>query len=86
MYLNFVEMKVDHLVYKRELRFSEQYVFTNVCVLITFVSRRTELQSLEVTVIATPLSYPPSSIFPVPGQGNRNNRITHGRNGGSRQP
>ena len=31
MYLNFVEMKVGRLVYKHELRFSEQYVFTNVC-------------------------------------------------------
>ena len=83
MYLNFVEMKVGRLVYKHELRFSEQYVFTNVCVLITFVSRRTELPSLEVTVkvtvIATPLSYPSGSMFPVPGQGNRHNRITHGR-------
>jgi len=43
-----------------------------------------ELQSLEVAVIATPLSYPPGAIFPVPGQAHRHNRITHGRNGGSR--
>ena len=56
-------MKVGHLVYKREMRFSEQYVFTNVCVLITFVFRRTELHSLEVAAIATPLSYPPGSMY-----------------------
>lgn len=43
-----------------------------------------ELQSLEVAVIATPLTYPPGAVFPVPGQGHRYNQITHGRNGGSR--
>jgi tyrosinase len=43
-----------------------------------------ELQSLEVAVIATPLSYPPGAIFPVPGQAHRHNGITHGKNGGSR--
>ncbi|KAF8148054.1 tyrosinase [Crassisporium funariophilum] len=43
-----------------------------------------ELESLEVAVFATPLSYPPGSMFPVPGQARRHNRITHGRSGGSR--
>jgi len=44
-----------------------------------------ELHSLEVAVIATPLTYPPGSLFPVPGEPRRHNHITHGRNGGSRQ-
>ena len=43
-----------------------------------------KLESLEVAVIATPLSYPPGSIFPVPGQARRHNGITYGRPGGSR--
>ena len=43
-----------------------------------------ELESLEVAVIATPLSFPPGSIFPVPGQARRHNGITYGRPGGSR--
>ena len=45
-----------------------------------------ELESLEVVVIATPLSYPPSAMFPVPGRAHRHHRITHGRSGGSRHP
>jgi len=45
-----------------------------------------ELQSLEVSVVATPLSYPPGSQFPVPGKSHRYNRITYGRHGGSRLP
>ena len=44
-----------------------------------------ELSSLEVAVIATPLTYPPGSVFPVPGSPHRHNQITHGRHGGSRQ-
>ena len=43
-----------------------------------------ELQSLEVVVLATPLSYPPGSKFPVPGKARRYNGITHGKLGGSR--
>ncbi|KAF8805055.1 tyrosinase [Phlegmacium glaucopus] len=43
-----------------------------------------QLESLEVTVIATALSYPPGSIFPVPGHAHRHNQITYGRTGGSR--
>jgi tyrosinase len=43
------------------------------------------LDSLEVAVFATPLSYPPNAIFPVPGQAVRYNQITYGRPGGSRQ-
>ncbi|KDR79498.1 hypothetical protein GALMADRAFT_208846 [Galerina marginata CBS 339.88] len=42
------------------------------------------LSSLEVSVIATPLSYPPGSMFPVPGSPRRHGHITHGRTGGSR--
>jgi len=45
-----------------------------------------ELESLEVTVIATPLTYPPEAIFPVPGTPVHYNQITYGRPGGSRQP
>jgi tyrosinase len=44
-----------------------------------------DLPSLEVAVIATPLSYPPGALFPVPGHPHRHNQITHGRSGGSRQ-
>jgi tyrosinase len=43
-----------------------------------------ELRSLEVSVISTPLSYPPGAMFPVPGTPRRHNHITHGRTGGSR--
>ena len=43
-----------------------------------------ELQSLEVSVIATLLSLPPGTFFPVPGQTRRYNGITHGKAGGSR--
>ena len=45
-----------------------------------------QLESLEVVVIATPLSYPPGAMFPVPGQARRHNHITYGQPGGSRQP
>ncbi|KIJ46617.1 hypothetical protein M422DRAFT_249772 [Sphaerobolus stellatus SS14] len=44
-----------------------------------------QLESLEVTVIATPLSLPPGSAFPVAGEPTRHPRITHGRPGGARQ-
>ncbi|KAF9531510.1 tyrosinase [Crepidotus variabilis] len=44
-----------------------------------------QLESLEVSVYATPLSYPPGTMFPVPGERRRHNGITHGRRGGSRQ-
>ncbi|KAJ7476711.1 tyrosinase [Mycena latifolia] len=40
--------------------------------------------SLEVTVFATPLSFPPGSDFPVPGERQHHHRITAGRPGGSR--
>ncbi|KAJ7674241.1 tyrosinase [Mycena rosella] len=40
--------------------------------------------SLEVTVFATPLTFPPDSDFPVPGERRQHHRITHGRPGGSR--
>ncbi|KAF8903867.1 tyrosinase [Gymnopilus junonius] len=43
-----------------------------------------DLRSLEVSVIATPLSYPPGAMFPVPGTPRRHGHITHGRQGGSR--
>ena len=45
-----------------------------------------DLESLEVTVIATPLTYPPDAIFPVPGSATRYNGVTYGRRGGSREP
>ncbi|KAF8061616.1 tyrosinase [Lyophyllum atratum] len=44
-----------------------------------------ELESLEVTVIGTPLSYSPGELFPVPGDAHRYNGVTHGRSGGCRQ-
>ena len=44
-----------------------------------------ELKSLEVSVLAIPLTYPPGAKFPVPGQPLRRNGITHGKPGGSRQ-
>ncbi|KAJ6580116.1 tyrosinase [Mycena vulgaris] len=40
--------------------------------------------SLEVTVFATPLTLPPGSDFPVPGERRHHGGITHGRSGGSR--
>jgi tyrosinase len=43
-----------------------------------------ELESLEVDVIATRLTYPPGSMFPVPGPSQHHHGITHGRRGGSR--
>jgi len=45
-----------------------------------------KLNSLEVTVHATPLSFPPGAIFPVPGEPRRYDRITYGQEGGSRHP
>ncbi|KAF8990391.1 tyrosinase [Cyathus striatus] len=42
-----------------------------------------ELTSLEVTVISTPLTLPPGSAFPVPGDAQHHHDITHGRQGGS---
>ncbi|PPQ85895.1 hypothetical protein CVT25_015834 [Psilocybe cyanescens] len=44
-----------------------------------------ELQSLEVFVVGTPLSYPPGAMFPVPGTPHRYGGITYGRPGGSRR-
>ena len=62
------------------------FMFENACSLLSQASGGlAELQSLEVAVIATPLSYPPGAIFPVPGQAHRHNQITYGRNGGSRR-
>ncbi|KAH9476336.1 prephenate dehydrogenase (NADP(+)) [Psilocybe cubensis] len=43
-----------------------------------------ELQSLEVSVFGTPLTYPPGAIFPVAGTPKRYGGITYGRPGGSR--
>ncbi|KAJ6592568.1 tyrosinase [Mycena capillaripes] len=40
--------------------------------------------SLEVAVFATPLTHPPDSEFPVPGDRHHHRGITHGRPGGSR--
>ncbi|KAF9044148.1 tyrosinase [Panaeolus papilionaceus] len=45
-----------------------------------------ELESLEVCVTGTPLSYPPGAMFPVPGESQRYDVITRGRTGGSRHP
>lgn len=42
-----------------------------------------EIPSLEVTIFATPLSYPHGSLFPIGGKARRHNTITHGRTGGS---
>ena len=62
------------------------FMFANACSLLSQAKEgAAELQSLEVVVVATPLSYPPGAIFPVPGQTRRYNRITHGRPGGSRR-
>ena len=44
------------------------------------------LTSLEVCVYVTPLSYPPGSMFPVPGERRRCNDITYGKEGGCRDP
>ena len=44
-----------------------------------------ELQSLEVTVIGTPLSMPPGALFPIPGERHHYHGITEGQPGGSRQ-
>ncbi|KAF9473594.1 tyrosinase [Pholiota conissans] len=43
-----------------------------------------QLESLEVSVYGTPMSFPPGSIFPVPGNRRHFHGITHGRAGGSR--
>ncbi|KAJ7269098.1 tyrosinase [Mycena rebaudengoi] len=40
--------------------------------------------SLEVSVFATPLTLPPGSSFPVPGERHQHRSITRGRPGGSR--
>jgi tyrosinase len=42
-----------------------------------------KLKSLEVTVHATPLSFPPGTTLPVPGKSHRYDSITYGRDGGS---
>ncbi|KAK7036243.1 tyrosinase [Favolaschia claudopus] len=42
-----------------------------------------DVQSLEILVIATPLSFPPESDFPVPGESEHHHGITHGRPGGA---
>ncbi|KAF8171240.1 tyrosinase [Mycena galopus ATCC 62051] len=43
-----------------------------------------KVPSLEVAVFATPLTFPPDSHFPVPGERHHHHEITHGRQGGSR--
>ncbi|KAJ6502787.1 tyrosinase [Mycena vitilis] len=40
--------------------------------------------SLEVVVLSTPVTRPPGSLFPVPGESHHHHGITHGRRGGSR--
>ena len=61
------------------------FIFANACSLLSQPNREAaDLQSLEVAVIATPLSYPPGSAFPVPGNSHRHNGITYGKPGGSR--
>ncbi|KAF8883494.1 hypothetical protein CPB84DRAFT_1869520 [Gymnopilus junonius] len=42
------------------------------------------LAALQATIFSTPLSYPPSSIFPVTGEHRRCSHITHGHPGGCR--
>ncbi len=42
------------------------------------------LPSLEVTVVATPLTHAPGSLFPIPGDPKYHHHITHGRPGGAR--
>ncbi|TFK38852.1 tyrosinase [Crucibulum laeve] len=42
------------------------------------------LESLEVSIIATPLSLPPGAMFPVPGEPRHHNGITYGKPGGCR--
>ncbi|KAF8500857.1 photo-regulated tyrosinase [Russula emetica] len=41
------------------------------------------LPSLEVTVVSTPLTHAPGSIFPIPGDAHYHHQITHGRPGGA---
>ncbi|KAF8886607.1 hypothetical protein CPB84DRAFT_1733686 [Gymnopilus junonius] len=43
-----------------------------------------EVESLEIVVFATPLTYPPGGMFPVPGKRRQYNHITYGKPGGSR--
>jgi len=43
------------------------------------------LPSLEVTVVSTPLTHAPGSIFPTPGDPQYHHHITLGRPGGARQ-
>ncbi|KAF8188951.1 tyrosinase [Pholiota molesta] len=43
-----------------------------------------QLESLEVSVYGTPMSFPDGAIFPVPGSRRHFHGITHGRAGGSR--
>ena len=42
-----------------------------------------EPDSLEVVVFATPLTFPPGGMFPLPGERRQYNTITYGRKGGS---
>jgi tyrosinase len=44
-----------------------------------------KLPSLEVTVVSTPLTHAPGSIFPIPGDAQYHNEITYGRPGGARR-
>ncbi|KAF7358740.1 Tyrosinase [Mycena sanguinolenta] len=43
----------------------------------------TDVPSLEVAVFATPLTFPPDSDFPVPGERQQHHDITRGRQGGA---
>ncbi|EFI28136.1 tyrosinase [Coprinopsis cinerea okayama7 len=44
-----------------------------------------DLEDLEVTVVATPMTLPPGAELPVPGERRKCPGITHGQKGGSRQ-
>ncbi|KAF8964505.1 tyrosinase [Flammula alnicola] len=44
------------------------------------------LESLEVVIFATPVSYQPGALFPVLGERRQYSSITRGRAGGSREP
>ena len=62
------------------------YLFLDACSFYLSIQSNgepVELKSLEVSVLAVPLSYPPGAKFPVPGEPRLCNGITQGRPGGS---
>ncbi|KDR79532.1 hypothetical protein GALMADRAFT_1244149 [Galerina marginata CBS 339.88] len=44
----------------------------------------TNLEYLEIVILATVLTLPPGEMFPVPGEHREYNSITYGKSGGSR--